>query len=149
MYNLVLAVVRAHNAKEALRKTEREGGAALKETSIAFNDDGEVLPPKTPAVAKVMMTHRAAVISGDADRPRAQRALQMGDDDPAFDDARDEQVKDESDEESEDDAEYDERRKLSLELLLAESSEDMLAQCKRIRDDGTIDGAHNAHLPRF
>jgi hypothetical protein len=77
MYNLVLAVVRAHNAQEALRRTEREGGAALKETSIAFNDDGEVLPPKTPAVAKVIMTHHAAAIGGDADRPRAQRALRL------------------------------------------------------------------------
>ena len=31
MYNLVLAVIRAHNAKEKMRKIEREGGTELEE----------------------------------------------------------------------------------------------------------------------
>jgi hypothetical protein len=116
MYNLVLAVVRAHNAKELVRKIEREGGTPLQETSIAFNKAGEVLPPKTPAVVREMNPHTAAV-SGDHDGPRARRGLDMsgGHSAEAAADAAD----DESASESEDDADYDTLRELQLQLDIA------------------------------
>ena len=57
MYNLVLAVIRAHNAKEKMRKIEREGGRELEEATPSFDQDGELLPPKTPAMAKMLRTH--------------------------------------------------------------------------------------------
>jgi hypothetical protein len=78
MYNLVLAVARAHSAEGAVRKTGREGGKPLQETSIAFSAAGEVLPPKTPAVLRVMNPHTAAV-GGDQAAPRARRELDMQD----------------------------------------------------------------------
>jgi hypothetical protein len=117
MYNLVLAVVRAHNAKEEVRKIERKGGKPLHETSIAFNKAGEVLPPKTPAMVRVMNSG-TAVPSGDHDNgPRARRGL-----DAAMSDANGAPAADatggESDTESEDEGDYDSLRVLQLQLAL-------------------------------
>ena len=80
MYNLVLAVTRAHNAKENQRKIEREGRTALDDTQPMFNKDKELILPQTPAVAGMMRLHTTAK-TGLADEskrnPKAKRQLRL------------------------------------------------------------------------
>jgi hypothetical protein len=79
MYNLVLAVIRAHNAKELMRKVEREGGQALDDAGVAFNEHGEILQPQTPAVTKVMQPLKGTQSLKGAVPPKAKRGLRLGD----------------------------------------------------------------------
>ena len=139
MYNLVLAVVRAHNAKEEVRKIERTGGKPLHETSIAFNKAGEVLPPKTPAMVRVMNSGTAAV-SGDHDNgPRARRGL-----DAAMSDANGAQAAvaagGGSDTESEDEDDYDSLRLLELQLALQNCTSTYRNDITAIRAKELVEG---------
>jgi hypothetical protein len=66
-----------------VRKIEREGGKPLQDTSIAFNKAGEVLPPKTPAMARSMYTKGSFASSSAPENSHTPQQSKAGGDDEA------------------------------------------------------------------
>ena len=135
MYNLVLAVIRAHNAKEKMRKIEREGGMELEEATPSFDQDGELLPPKTPAMAKMLRTHTSAMQSLPPLRtktPKARKHLRLGEEkqeeevqiDNLFNPLIPEEAES-SDESSDDEKTYEAGRQLAHQQLLAQHAQEL------------------------
>ena len=71
MYNLIISVIRAHDATEAQRKKERDGSGAAEDAAAKFNAEGELVGQQTPAVLKTRRSNTGA-------DPKAKRGLRLG-----------------------------------------------------------------------
>ena len=115
-----------------MRKIEREGGTELEEATPSFDQDGELLPPKTPAMAKMLRTHTSAMQSLPPLRtkiPKARKHLRLGEEkqeeevqtDNLFNPLIPEEAE-ASDESSDDEKTYETSRQLAYQHLLAQHS---------------------------
>ena len=145
-YWLLLAIIRAHNAKEKMRKVEREGGTELEEATPTFDKDGELLPPKTPAMTKMLRTHTHAMQSLPAQRtkiPKARKSLRLGEQKDEEEVQTDNhfnplipELAESSDESSDDEETYETRRQLAHQHLLADHAKSLQDACSDLRSQG-------------